>query len=95
MPNVLPRTFLIAQTTTESPPTMTNDYDPFNDYDPNREVHQRINQTLREATTIRDGQVTGPPIVTDWSEIDSMAEVANNVPQSRNHDMRRLAGATV
>ncbi|MHA3020885.1 hypothetical protein ACXPWS_11535 [Mycobacterium sp. BMJ-28] len=42
-----------------------NTYDPFKHYEPNRESHQRINQTLSQA---------GAPAVLDWPEIDAMAE---------------------
>lgn len=41
------------------------DFDPFKDYNPYTEVHQRINQTLSQA---------GCPAVLDWEEIDPLAE---------------------
>jgi hypothetical protein len=46
--------------------TSLEDYDPFKNHDPMREIHQRINQTNAEA---------GVSIVMpgDWSEIDAMA----------------------
>lgn len=65
-----------------------NTYDPFAGYDPLREIRQRINRVNSEA---------GLPAVLDWSPEDVEAKLLahGRFVQTRNHDMRRLAAATV
>lgn len=65
---------------------MTDDYDPFKDFDPNRELHQRINQTMSQA---------GCRAVLDFTEIDVLTEQFELPPQTTDHNMRRLAASTV
>lgn len=73
---------------------MTDDYDPFKDYEPLREIHHRINQTLAKS----GGPVVMPP---DWAEIDATATVmANNLfarfsKLDNNPDAQELARETI
>lgn len=74
---------------------LEDDYDPFSHLAPNCEVHRRINAVHRENQM--EGK-SNQPLVVDFSVIDAMAEEmisSNDLIQTRNHDMRRLAAAMV
>ncbi|WP_131808883.1 hypothetical protein [Mycolicibacter sinensis] len=62
------------------------DYDPFAGFDDNRELHQRLEQVASQS---------GQPAILDYDQIDRLADQIDQLAQTRNHDLRRLAAKTV
>lgn len=79
-------------------------YDPYKDYGPYQEIHQRMNQAFEEAGSDPKSEwygTPGPPPVLDWTEIDPLAEkMANTLfarvgPLDKDREAQGLAMHTI
>jgi hypothetical protein len=77
-------------------------YNPFENYSPHRETHQRINHAMREAIyTDDEGRLTHPPLVVDFDRIDATTEQMVNASFQRlsyldgHEDAQEIAMKTI